>query len=321
MAQKEQALDTIAERPLEQHMLVLGGRATLEVPEGSVNEARQRGIMSAPPSQDSETRLLLDLGDDRLVIFCQDLQALGTRTLMQDWRDMMDPEGAMGMKFKKVGRDRGPEVIAYAPAEPEVDQEIVFLKGVLVQLADGTLIRMDAYINGPAQRRQEAYATLVDRIFSTVSEGPEPLDMGARTVVLTPWEGRDSLVVDVPAGHIVAREDGADFDVVRISRITSLTSVAKPMMVVYIGYHPRRFALEFEMDPSVMKKEGGQMMNREMEWESHVDPDGALWLMESIQEIPTPGTGLARQLHVALIGTAAEDMEAMRSIAATVRVR
>jgi hypothetical protein len=74
-----QNLDTIK---IDSKLSVLNDRAFFKFPTNATNIKRGVDIMSADPNANEETRIVLDIGDMRLVFFAQELFAFGDKELL-----------------------------------------------------------------------------------------------------------------------------------------------------------------------------------------------------------------------------------------------
>ena len=73
----------LSEKPIE----VLGGRLSIRMPQGAKKEARPFDIMSAPESEEHETRVVFDAGQERLVLMVHESFAFAGDDFEKDVRD------------------------------------------------------------------------------------------------------------------------------------------------------------------------------------------------------------------------------------------
>lgn len=71
----------------EQPISVLGGRLWVRVPQGAEARARPHEIMSAPESEERETRVVFDAGPERLVLMVHETFAFAGGDLEKDVRE------------------------------------------------------------------------------------------------------------------------------------------------------------------------------------------------------------------------------------------
>ena len=73
----------LSEKPIE----VLGGRLTVRMPQGAKIEARLFNIMSSPESEEHETRIAFDAGQERLVLIVHEDFAFAGDDFEKDVRE------------------------------------------------------------------------------------------------------------------------------------------------------------------------------------------------------------------------------------------
>ena len=71
----------------EHSIEVLGGRLTVRMPQGAKTEARLFDIMSAPESEEHETHVIFDAGQERLVLMVHECFAFAGNDFEKDVRD------------------------------------------------------------------------------------------------------------------------------------------------------------------------------------------------------------------------------------------
>src|SRR5262245_46980816 len=91
---------------LEQELSILADRFFLRFPKEARNEARSVDIMSAPPGEEEETRIVIDHGEERIVFFARELLMTGPAKLVAGWKEAIDPGGSQFVVEK--AREHGP---------------------------------------------------------------------------------------------------------------------------------------------------------------------------------------------------------------------
>jgi hypothetical protein len=170
----------------EKPTAVLGGRLTIRMPGGSRSEARPFAIMAAPTPDEDETRLIFDAGPERFVILAHEAYATAGDDLARTVRSVVDGwEKSLGTAYRVEPFPldaKGLRAVAVRPANPpdrSRGDDAIFLEGLLVASADGTVQSLDAYINPAGAKDLGGASALARRALRTVAPGGRRLAVEA----------------------------------------------------------------------------------------------------------------------------------------------
>jgi hypothetical protein len=197
---------------------------------------------------------------------------------------------------------------------PEIDKEANLVMGVYVAQADGTVEELAFFINQEAASNFAAATELAQSIARTIAPGTRKLDISAGDRKLSAYEG--DLVITVPEGFVMTEQEGSDFLVYHLRKITSF-SEPPAAIGIYVGDHPPK-------NDESMKPNGHlTLLGQQVQWfEQEVDLDGEQGLYDralikivswpSVQEPPG-------YVDVFLQARNAAGMNELKKIAGTLR--
>lgn len=291
---------------LTQELSLLADRFYLSFPAEARNETRSVDIMSAPPGEEQETRIVLDHGEERIVFFARELDALGTNDLADDWTRLL---GRSGLACNAAPLEGNRAVLVYRPVDVAMEGEAIFLSGLVVQCTDGLLVNLQVYINPKAMERLVEQQSLVDRILATYRSGTRVIDLAPRTVTFKEVE------LELPQGHYVTKDAAYDFVVYRIHRPRPLGSDVRSSITVYFGHHPSPFSRNLGSGISTSQVPG-DLFGRQVDWTSASDAENDILLLERIMELEG-----GYKVHVAVTANEEIALEEMVKVASGMRLR
>lgn len=305
--------DSIAETPLVETVSLLNGRIAMRVPIGADRMALPEELVDAWVDPASMDHFHVEVGGRAVFVRCQELYALAGRTLLQDWRMVMDPGSDGGIRFERT-RTEGMEGVLYHVVEPDQSTGHMLMQGAVMHGADGVLLWLQAYVPRGALPEREAYTALLDRMFASSKSGGVALRTDQRTVFLGLFGGKDSLAIDLPTGYVLLRQGGKAQVGYRIMRMSTLLDPSMTELLVVHGADPEPIRTQLGLTDGQLARVPGTLMNHAMVWEKFVDGDGAIRILESRESGLSSGI-----LQVSLVGATERDLDALRSVAATIR--
>ncbi|MCA9646958.1 MAG: hypothetical protein H6718_35490 [Polyangiaceae bacterium] len=245
---------------LGQPVMLLNGALKLRVPAGAEESARTPDIMSAPNAASTETRLVIDIGDARLVVMTHAFLATETEKLEASKlrRD------ASLVEYGAVESKPGFEQLTgtYRKLAPKGDT--VFVATALTKLADNTLQETLFAVNDVAFKAGVGGCkAMAKRVLASLELGPNQLDLSERDVEI---EGGE-YSLHVPAGYVYYPQPGPDFAVYRLQELSAIGTNAA-VAGVYFGH----FA-SFHPEPTA-KKLPGKVLGQAVTWFETKDGDG-----------------------------------------------
>lgn len=228
----KQALSTTATN-------LLNDRLTIRMPEGARVQARPVDIMSAPESEDDETRVTFDAGEERLVVMVHELFGLAGDDLDRDVQATVAQWGEKGAQYRLVRSPskalRAVDVLP-APGKPQ-GTEAIFVRGMFVALPDSTVQTVFVYVNPEAAKDLAGCSAAAERILATVAPGARKLraDGGERRLATLAPDAE--ILVSVPKNVVVTTQLGRDFLVQRI-RVLGRLGQSSDSIGLYLGHAP-----------------------------------------------------------------------------------
>jgi hypothetical protein len=275
----------LGKQPLsESRTRVLGGHLTVRMPKGAKVEARPHALMSAPEPEEHETRVVLDDGNERLVLLAREAFAFAgsdfegsVRRVVADWERHLG--GKYGVRPKAL-QSKGCRAVSVVPAAPDRrrSDDAAFIAGLFVASADGTVQTLDVYVNPAAAADPAGCAAIAEKVLSSVAPGPKPLRLAAGERRLDAFSDEVEIAVTVPEGTAATKQAGPDFLVHRLIALGPLGG-EQSSVGIYLGDHP-----DFRPGPSAGE---GTLFGKKVRWHASADGKG----LEATCEVPLPGGG------------------------------
>ncbi len=280
---------------LDQEVNVLNGRVSFKFPTEAVNSARGTGLMSADPNANEETRIMLDIGDNRVVFFARELYK--TAGL-----DLLAAVTAANVKSRQETKTlvdgTSLRVILSTPTTFDPKKEAILVNSALVETSDHTLLQIDAYINPAAYPNRNQYRVVAETVFSTAKPGPRVVELSAHMQEFTILGGR-KLTFAVPAGYTLTRDAKYDFQVFKLHHYQPWTDTTWRQLIIYLGSHPSLVYRDMNLRAGDAQKIAGAFLSRPIEWLMFSVPKRQLLLKEQV--IPTDGLQKQLVFHVAML--------------------
>jgi hypothetical protein len=214
---------------------LLGGRLSARLPEKAKLQARQVSIMAAPESNEVETRAVLDAEGARFVIMTYELVQTGGPKFEEVARQSIGRERPKAKLEKPTSAAPLPVVAAEIPPGAPEEANLVYTARVLHP--DGTVQRLDFYVNDKGLGAAARWADLGRRVTQSLTVGPRKLELAAGPRRFR-GVATDKLVLRVPQGFLASTQEGPDFFVHHLSRAVPLDGGAESCNL-YLGGHPQ----------------------------------------------------------------------------------
>jgi hypothetical protein len=258
---------------------VLGGRLSVRMPEGGKVEARPFDIMSAPESEEHETRVVFDAGQERLVLMVNESFAFAGDDFEKDVRDWVakwkgkyriEPVQSPAKGLKTVF------VIPLLTPDHTRSDDATFVEGVFVESDDRTIQSLDVYVNAVGEKDLEGCKALARQILLSVAPGEKKLKLTAGERRLSTISKDLEISVTVPKNTTATTQSGPDFLVHRLITVGRL-GAHSGSIGIYVGNHP-------DFHPGA-KTSDGTIFGKKVEWHSMQQGEG----LEALCEFATPG--------------------------------
>jgi hypothetical protein len=237
---------------------------TVRLPEEAQATPIQHSIMAAPEAGAEMTRIEIEAGPQKMVLLAEELFA---RTSQEFEKDVREKAAALPTKVKVEPWPLPSPLRAYAcmALGPEIDKETNLVMGLYVAQADGTVEELAFFINQEAASNFVAATELAQSIGRTIAPGITKLNTSAGERRLSGYDG--DLVITVPDGFAVTEQEGPDFFVYHLRKITSF-SEPPAAIGIYLGDSPPK-------NDASMKANGGvTLLGQHVQWfEQEVELD------------------------------------------------
>jgi hypothetical protein len=288
----------LTDQPLE----LLNGRLTIRMPADAKLEARRENIMSASESAEEESRIVLDAGDERLVVMAYELFKTAGKDFQKQVKKMVDSWAMDGVTIE-ARKGRG---FLISPAKLDLDKTAVLVLSVVMNHEDSLVQLLEFFVNPKAGADASGCARLCRSIAATIALGGRVLDLKGRPREI------GSFTAVVPNGYVLTAQPGPDFAVYRLHRVVPLGAPGS-QFGVYIGDFP---SYHHEHENAKFTKLKGQLLGADVEW--HV------WSAEKVvhHEVIVPYSSAGgRMLHIFLSSSGTPDITEMHEIAESLKHR
>jgi hypothetical protein len=288
---------------------LLGDRLTLRMPNGARIAARPHSIMAADQPNERETRVVLDAGDERLVVMTHELFA----RIPQGQNPESAVRAAMNKDFDPQKPTLAPLPLAdenlkawvVFPPSADKNREAILVLAAYVMHPDGFVQTVSFYVN-PASAKGEGCSgqigaanasglpkapgdlpgctALARAMASTLGAGPRRLDVAGGERKIQGQYNDDTFLATVPAGTNVTMQKGPDFTV-HLVIFPAQLGAPQQKLGIYVGGHP---SFQFNQVEAKVKptQKPGKALGGAVVWQVWpVDPERVM--AEAIVAHPT----------------------------------
>jgi len=234
--------------------------------------------MSAPESEEHETRVVFDAGQERLVLMVNESFAFAGDDFEKEVRDWVTKwKGKYRIELIQLPTKGLKTVFVIPLAAPDHTRsdDATFVEGVFVESDDRTIQSLDVYVNAAAEKDLEGCKALARQILLCVAPGEKKLKLTAGERRLSTISKDLEISVTVPKNMAATKQGASDFLVHRLIAVGRL-GADSGSIGIYVGNHPR-------FDAGAKSSEG-MMFGKKVEWHSFRQGRG----VEALCELPTP---------------------------------
>lgn len=290
----------LAEKPIS----LLDGRMEIRMPAAAVVEARQQGIMAAPEAAQRETRIVLDAGEQRMVVMTWEQFASAGEGFEAAARKGALPD----TKVEAFAPAEGLKGWRVEPARLDPDDEAAEVARALIADGDGHVMLVAVYVNPPSSQNDETGSrALAAKILASLRPGARKLDLSAREVVLETLPDTRTVRLHLPAGWIHYSQPGPDFVVHHLQQVVALGE-SPPIAGVYFGGHPSWF---HDKKKVTVEREAGTLLGTATEWRK--------WKLTRITREAMVPLHEERTVH-AFLTAAPEQVDEVRKLLESLRI-
>jgi hypothetical protein len=289
---------------------VLADHLTLSLAQGMRIEARGHSIMAADASAEHETRGVLDVGKGRFVMMAYELFAASGA----DFKSAVDARlQADGITAKAEPLALPAPLVGFGAAVTATgkdDANLIYL--AYVASGDRSVQLFAFYVNPDGFADGAGFTALAKKMTASIRAGKRVLDVKAKDHKFR-GAGSDKLAVSAPDGWVSSTQDGPDFSVYHLRKMTDLGASDGASCGIYIGGHPAFQHAQVGIADAKVTQVPGKLLGTATSW--HDWTNGAVAMTEAIVEHP-----LQKSLRVHVFCSARGDLTPLRKIAETLRV-
>lgn len=308
VAQTSRLADTTK---LDKKLSILNDKYILSLPAEAVNSPRVADIMAADPNINKETRIIVDNGTMRLVLFAQELFALGGNKLFEDISKEIEPE--YDFQRKIFSESDSLLLVLSTPTRFDTAINAILVNSLLVKSPDNTVSRIDAYINPEAYTIKDDYTQLAEKIFRTIAKGNRRIHLNAKNETYTIAGTTSKFQFSLPKNYFVTVDEKYDFSVFKVNKYkNNVLDSTYAAITIYTGKHPSLFHKEYGYTEDNAAKTKGSFLQQPLEWLYFKDDEQHFYLKEQV--IPTERIDKGIILHAAVLTNRKELVDELSKI-------
>jgi len=264
---------------------LLNNRLNVSMPKGSKNEARGHNIMAAPEANESETRLVFEDGEKKLVVMAWELFRRAGVTYKEEAPKALkqwSKSESTSFKISTVGE----HITLGTPKEPNEEDDAILYVAAFVRHDDGTIQRVAVYFNPEFHKTPDHCADLAKKIVESIKAGKRSLDLRAGERNLDILNNGLQMTVSVPEGWTYTTQQGVDFIVHNLQEVSEFGS-SSTSIGVYIGGHPGYHHSRIDEDELIKRTRKAPLFGKPQEWIEYSTKDFEGWKgLEIISGVP-----------------------------------
>jgi len=225
--------------PLTEKIDVLGKRLSVKMPTGSIKEPRAHSIMGAAEPDEDESRVELKLDGKEVVFMATDLHSYSGADFKSSVEKYANSDEKNLYNISEVLKsDGGLSYILLKRKSNKLDpkNEDNFVEAAIVLNRDGTIQKLDVYVNQSSAKQWDEAISLAERIFKSSESGSTSANFKKRTMTIDDFLG---ISIAVPEKTSTSMQHGCDFKVFHCQLMKNL-SEPQAGLGVYIGNHPAK---------------------------------------------------------------------------------
>lgn len=298
----------ISDLKLDNKQSILNGKAFFQFPNEAKNVARQADIMSADPNTNKETRIILDIGNQRLVFFARELYVTSNDNLLAT----ISKDNNSDAKVSVLTKQDSLTSVLVTPTEFDSSKNAILVNNLYVRTQDKTVFVIGAYINPDAFRNKDEFQKLSRKVFASLTKGSRSLIYNARTETSAIFDGKKKFNISLPDGYVITKDKKYDFEVLKFQKVRDITDTNWTSLTIYTGNHPSYFYGEYDFDGDKAVITNGQFLNKNVEWLNFKNEEKQFYLRE--QKIPSNQIEEGLIVHIAMLGNSQEAIDELTKI-------
>ncbi|MBI5534683.1 MAG: hypothetical protein HY898_18300 [Deltaproteobacteria bacterium] len=267
-------------------MELLGGRLRVSVPAGAKAVPRRRSIMAAEEATTEETRVILDPGTSgvpKFVMLAREGFEIGSKDPIKDVQVLVKEDKDERYRIEPFTAGGGLKAAAFYPEGKAHGDGPLLAMGVFLEQPDDTIQTVLFFILPEMIGERPAWEAKAKSIAASLSSGGKKLELPAGERKLDTGEGSD-LVLQVPRGFVINRQDGPDFFVYHVRKLTRV-GAPPAMLGLYVGGHPSYQYKQNERGEEGLVRTKGTLLGQPVEWVNWDMRSGGLKMAETMGKL------------------------------------
>ncbi len=279
---------------------ILGQRLVMDIPQGAVIETDERLSGTADSIQQQDARIVHESGDHRLTVSVSEMFVFAGEDFSSAMSELLSgwaqSEGSSMQFIPLAGHEH---LVMGLIESPNTEDDQILVAAAFLRHFDNTVLRLSVDINRVMYADLEMAREMSHRMLYSARPARQglPLLAGERFISL-PGE-QMQLVMDLPDNHVITAQQGPDFSVYRVVRVTGINEPS-PSLGIYVGGHP---ALHHKSVPEPALTLGtvdARLFERKQVWYRYQVTQQAGVQIETVAGIP----GLDDYWRIHLFGSA-----------------
>lgn len=293
---------------------ILNDKAFFDFPANANNVARQADIMSADYNINKETRIILDIDEQRLVFFARELYVTSGDNLLETLSIEIDENA----KIKILTKQDSLLSVLITPTNFDSTQNAILVNNLYVKTPDNTVFVIGAYINPDAFKNKDEFQQLSENIFASLMKGSRKLDVKARRSVSPIFDGKKKFSITLPEGYVITKDKKYDFEVLKIQKVRDISDTNWSSLTIYTGQHPSYFHSDYNFNISDAKMSNENFLDNPVEWLNFKNEERQFYLKE--QKIPGDQIEDGMIVHIAMLGNNQEAINELTGIIESIKL-
>jgi len=299
---------------LDKKQSILNDKAFFDFPTDANNVARQADIMSADYNINKETRIILDIDEQRLVFFARELYVTSGDNLLETLSKEIDENA----KIKILTKQDSLLSVLITPTNFDSTQNAILLNNLYVKTPDNTVFVIGAYINPDAFKNKDEFQQLTENVFASLTKGSRKLDVKARTAVSPIFDGKKKFSITLPEGYVITKDKKYDFEVLKFQKVRDISDTNWSSLTIYTGQHPSYFHSDYNFNISDAKMSNENFLDNPVEWLNFKNEERQFYLKE--QKIPGDQIEDGMIVHIAMLGNNQEAINELTGIIESIKL-
>lgn len=294
----------------KKELSILNNRFYITFPDSAKNVARASDIMGPGPNENKETRIIYDEGDKRLVFFARELNV----KTVPAFADALKKEttATNPLTLKEIYNSGAVKILELTPGKFDNTKNAILISSLIIQNADSTLSRMDAFVNPSAFVEKTKFTEIVKQAFSTFRPGNRTINFHSHVDTLNIMGTTSKAQVKLPENYIIQVDHGEDFEVFNVVKLSPYGSSDGQSMIIYFGFYPSALAKEYQMENFKQPDTNNDFMLHSSKWNNYYDKEHNFALREQIFQDDEIENGM--KVHIALTSNNPKAIEELSGI-------